>query len=396
MLNDTHPQRPVTVTGRFRHLDQISAVSAERWYALFGHSYPFINHRFLHALETSDSVSPQLGWTPCHLVLEGADGELLAACPLYLKAHSYGEFVFDFAWARASEQLGQPYYPRLVNAIPFTPSTGPRWAAVNAEAETLLLKRLSELAAEAGQSSTHVLFVNEPGAQVAGQHGASLRHDIQYQWFNRGYHDFEGFLARLSSDKRKKIRRERRKLVDCGIEYRREPAQALGAAALDEIFALYASTYAMRGQPPYLNRTFFDHYLAGGESPLWILSGYSGGQREMIALFYVGPDALFGRHWGARREIDGAHFETCYYQGIQWCIDLGLQRFDAGTQGDHKRTRGFDPVRTTSAHWIVDTRLKNAVDHFLARERVAITEHAEWLSSAHSAYKQVPQEGEHG
>jgi len=397
-LNADTLARPALAAGRFRHLEQIAAVDAAAWDGLFGTGYPFICHRFLHALETSGCVSPQLGWTPCHLILEAEDGQLLAACPLYLKAHSYGEFVFDFAWARAAEQLGQSYYPRLVNAIPFTPSGGPRWAAVNAEAEALLLQRLSQLAAEAGQSSTHVLFVDDAGAQAAAHAGASLRHDIQYQWFNRDYADFDDFLARLSSDKRKKIRRERRKLVDCGITYCREAAHTLDAAALDEVFALYASTYAMRGQSPYLNRAFFDDYLQGGESPMWILSGRAADaadQREMIALFFEGSDTLYGRHWGARRELDGAHFETCYYQGIAWCIERGFKRFDAGTQGDHKRTRGFDPVRTTSAHWLVEPRLRAAVDHFLARERTAVTEHAEWLNSTHSAYKQTSA-GDHG
>lgn len=370
---------------------------AATWDGLFGAAYPFISHRFLNALETSGSVAPELGWRPCHLLLETDDGRLLAACPLYIKAHSYGEFVFDFAWARAAEQLGQSYYPRRVNAIPFTPSSGPRWAAVDADAETQLLAHLSTLAADAGESSTHLLFIDEPGATAAQQAGASLRHDIQYQWFNRDYADFEAFLAQLSADKRKKIRRERRKLVECGITYRREPAHALDAADLDEVYALYASTYAMRGQPPYLNRAFFDHYLHDGASPMWVLSGFADQQREMIALFFEGRDTLYGRHWGARREIDGAHFETCYYQGIDWCIERGLARFDAGTQGDHKRTRGFDPVRTTSAHWLVEPRLRAAVDHFLAQERAAVTAHADWLRTAHSAYRQTPSHGaDHG
>lgn len=390
-MNADTPARPALAAGRFRHADQIATIDAAAWDGLFGGGYPFTSHRFLKALETSGSVSPQLGWRPCHLLLEAADGRLLAACPLYLKAHSYGEFVFDFAWARAAEQLGQSYYPRLVNAIPFTPSTGPRWAAVNAEAEALLLQRLGELAAERGYSSTHVLFVDASGAGAAQQAGASLRHDIQYQWFNDDYLHFDDFLARLSSDKRKKIRRERRKLMECGITYQREAAHTLSAGALDEVFTLYASTYALRGQPPYLNRAFFDDYLREGPSPMWVLSGRAAGQedqREMMALFFEGGDTLYGRHWGARRELDGAHFETCYYQGIDWCIERGLRRFDAGTQGDHKRSRGFDPVRTTSAHWLVEPRLRAAVDDFLARERAAVTDHAAWLHRAHSAYRQ--------
>jgi len=384
--------QPAPEAGCLRHLSAIAEIPAQRWDALFGPDYPFAQHRFLNALETSGSVSPDTGWTPHHLVLEDAGGQLQAACPLYVKAHSYGEFVFDFTWARAAAQLGQAYYPRLVAAIPFTPSSGPRWAAVNPQAEARLLGHLAGLAAEQGRSSLHALFLTREQGKAAAAHGASLRHDVQYQWFNRNYPSFDDFLGALASAKRKKLRRERQKLRDAGIVYRREAAHTLDRTALDAVYALYASTYAMRGQAPYLNRAFFDHYLQDGDSPLWVLSGRHDNDpqhaRRLMALFFVGTDTLFGRHWGATHEMDGAHFETCYYQGIDWCIDLGLQRFDAGTQGEHKRTRGFEPVVTTSAHWLTHPRLRAAVDDYLDRERAAVTEHAALLAAHHSAYRQ--------
>jgi uncharacterized protein len=374
------------VLRRVRHLRGIADVSPSAWDALFGLDYPFTRHAFLAALESSGSVAPETGWHPRHLVVEDADGHLLAACPLYLKTHSYGEFVFDFAWARAAEQAGLRYYPRWVIAIPFTPSPGPRWAAVDAETEAALLQALAALPGGDEGSSLHALFLPEAAAETAVANGALLRQDLQYHWHNRGYADFEAFLAALSADKRKKIRRERRKLEDAGIRYQREAAAELSAADWDEVYALYASTYALRGQAPYLSRAFFDHYRAQADCPLWVLSGYAQGQRLMMALFLQSGNRLYGRHWGSRVALDGAHFETCYYQGIAWCIEAGLAHFDAGTQGDHKRARGFDPVVTRSAHWIHHPGLRRAVDDYLQRERAAVLAHAEDLRQ-HSAYR---------
>lgn len=376
----TMPPRP------FRLLSSIAELPAERWDGLFQTDYPFVRHAFLNALETSGCVGGVTGWTPAHLVMEGPHNELLAACPLYLKRHSYGEFVFDFSWAHAAERAGMAYYPRFVTAIPFTPSIGPRWAAVDPVATGRLLTYLADLPVTSSRSSLHALFLDAEQAQQAVQHGALLRHDVQYHWRNQGYVDFEDFLSRLSADKRKKIRRERRKVSDAGIHFSRQAAAELSDADWDEIYALYASTYAMRGQPPYLSRAFFDHYRSSTDCPLWVVSGTAGGVRQMMALFLQSGDTLYGRHWGSRVELDGAHFETCYYQGIDWCIERGLRHFDAGTQGDHKRARGFEPVVTTSAHWIVEPRLRAAVQHFLQHEGEAVAAQATALQ-AHSAYR---------
>lgn len=365
----------------------MAEVSASAWDTLFGVDYPFTRHGFLAALESSGSVGPGTGWHPQHLVIEDAHGVLAAACPLYLKTHSYGEFVFDFAWARAAEQAGLRYYPRWVAAIPFTPSPGPRWAACDAEAEDALLKALSELSGGGEAESLHTLFLPETDANAAVARGALLRQDLQYHWHNRGYEDFDAFLGALSADKRKKIRRERRKLAEAGIRYHREPAAALTPSDWDEVYALYASTYALRGQAPYLTRSFFTHYAAQPDCPLWVLSGVAEGERLMMALFLRSGNRLYGRHWGSRVALDGAHFETCYYQGIDWCIEEGLTLFDAGTQGDHKRARGFDPVITRSVHWIAHAGLRRAVDQYLNRERAAVDAHAEELLQR-SAYRE--------
>lgn len=365
--------------GRFRQIAALSEVRATDWDALFGDAYPFTRHAFLDALERSGSVGPETGWTPCHLLLESLDGRLLAACPLYLKSHSYGEFVFDFAWARALESTGRPYYPRLVCAIPFTPSTGPRWAAVDAEAESALLAQLSSLAAAQGASSLHLLFLESSAAEAAAGRGALLREDLQYHWHNRDYRHFDDFLGALSADKRKKLKRERRRLVEAGIRYQRSPAAQLDETEWDALYALYASTYAMRGQAPYLSRAFFSLYGRHPDSRLWVLRGQLDGRTVMMALFLLSGDCLYGRHWGSLIELNGAHFETCYYQGIDWCIEAGLRRFDAGTQGEHKCARGFEPVITRSAHWLSAPDLHQAVARFLERERAAVQAQAEAL-----------------
>lgn len=374
---------------RLRHLAAIAEVAAADWDRLFPADYPFIRHAYLAALESSGSVSPEAGWTPCHLVLESVDEGVIAACPLYLKTHSYGEFVFDFAWARAAYQAGIEYYPKLLAAIPFTPSPGPRWGAVDGAAEAALLDGLRRLGEAGEASSLHLLFASASAVPALEAFGALQRRDVQYHWQNRGYGDFEGFLAALSADKRKKIRRERRKLVEAGIQYRRQPATELDERDWDEVYALYARTYARRGQTPYLTRAFFRHYAAAPGNALWVVSGFdAAGERLMMALFYQAGERLYGRHWGTAVELDGAHFETCYYQGIDWCLEEGLRHFDAGTQGEHKLARGFEPVITHSAHWIADPRLRAAVARFLVQERAAITHQAEALRQ-HGAYRRM-------
>jgi hypothetical protein len=376
-----------------RQYERIGAIPAAQWDALFPAGYPFTRHAFLHALEEHGCAAPRTGWEPCHLVLEDDGGTLAAAMPLYRKHHSYGEFVFDFVWARASHQLRQRYYPKLVCAIPFTPVTGPRLGARDAPARAALVQAAQRQFDDSGHSSLHALFLDEAGEQATAQDGWLARHDLQFHWQPRGADSFDAFLAQLSHDKRKKIRRERRQVTEAGIRFETRRGDELSEAQWHRVYALYANTYEERGQPPYLSPGFFLDYGRRADTPLRLVLGYDGGDAPMaVAITLVGGDTLYGRHWGCAEKYRGLHFETCYYQGIELCFAQGLSRFDAGTQGEHKLARGFDPVPTRSAHRLADPRLSSAVAEFLAAERVEVAQRRELLAQ-HSAYRRASGEG---
>lgn len=371
---------------RARTLASLREISAEAWDALFPASYPFTRHAFLLALEAHGCVGAARGWEPCHLVLED-DAGVAAAMPLYRKHHSWGEFVFDFAWADASHQLGVPYYPKLLCAVPYTPASGPR---VGARSEADRRHALGHAAALLGQGpgSLHALFLDRPDAEAAAELGWAQRHDVQFQWHNRGDADFEGFLARLSHDKRKKIRRERRRVAEAGIRFEWRRGEELDEAQWARVYDLYANTYEERGQAPYLTPAFFLDYGRRPGTPLRLVLASEGSRCVAVALTFAGGDTLYGRHWGCAERFDGLHFETCYYQGIELCLVERLARFDAGTQGAHKLARGFEPVITRSAHVLKDPRLARGVAAFLAHERAAIARrHA--LLAAHSPYREA-------
>lgn len=369
-----------------RQLSRIGALPAAAWDALFPHEYPFTRHAFLAALEDHGCVGPGTGWEPCHLLVEDAAGTLQAACPLYYKLHSYGEFVFDFAWARASERLGRAYYPKLLCAIPFTPSTGPRLGARSEAARAALIRALTALAPAAGLSSSHVLFADEQTQTSLAGPDWLRRQDVQYHWYNRGYADFAQFVGQLRADKRKKILRERRRLIEAGLHYELRAGHELDTALWQQVYRLYANTYEERGQPPYLTLDFFLDYGRRADTPLRLILGWQSGQLVVMALTLVGGDTLYGRHWGAVAELHSAHFETCYYQGIEYCIRAGLARYDAGTQGEHKLARGFEPVGTRSFHQLCDPRLAGAVADFLQREGQEIEAYGAQLRH-HTAYR---------
>ncbi|TAJ51066.1 MAG: GNAT family N-acetyltransferase [Nevskiaceae bacterium] len=376
---------------RIRHLARIAEVPAAAWDALFPAAYPFIRHDWLRALEEHGCAAPDSGWTPCHLLLEDDAGNLLAAAPLYLKAHSWGEFVFDFAWAEGAQQAGIRYYPKLLSAVPFTPSTGPRLGARDEASRAQLIAALLQLPEHSGTSSWHGLFLSATEAEACAEQGALRRHDLQFHWHNRpggGYADFEDFLAALSHDKRKKIRQERRKLAGSGLGFDTLPGEAFGEAQWAELYALYANTYEERGQPPYLSLEFFLDYARRPGSPVRVTVARDGVRTVAMALLLQDGNRLYGRHWGAAERYDGLHFETCYYQGVQHCIREGLAVYDAGAQGEHKLARGFDPVMTHSVHSISDPRLAQAVAHALSRERLLVAARLEQLQ-AHRAYRQV-------
>ena len=372
---------------RSRALSSLREVEATSWDALFPPDYPFTRHAFLKALEDHGCVGRRAGWEPCHLVLEDPSGALVAAMPLYRKRHSYGEFVFDFGWARAAAQLRVPYYPKLLCAIPFTPAAGPRLGARDAAARAALVAAASRTWQDSGLGSLHALFLDDAGAQAAADGGWLARHDVQFHWQRREAGNFEEFLAQLTHDKRKKIRRERRQVSEAGIRFEWRRGDELDEAQWARVFALYANTYEERGQPPYLTPEFFLDYGRRPGTPLRLVLGYDGGAEPMaVALTLVGGDTLYGRHWGCAEKYRGLHFETCYYQGIELCLAEGLARFDAGTQGPHKLARGFEPVLTRSAHRIADERLAAAVAAFLAEERSEVARRHSQLAG-HSAYR---------
>lgn len=372
---------------RVRHLECAAAIPAAHWDALFPSGYPFTRHAFLTALEAHDCVGPGLGWTPCHAVLSDDSG-IIAIAPLYLKAHSYGEFVFDFAWADASRRIGQPYYPKLVNAIPFTPCTGPRIGARDPSTRLAMAQQLPALAAAAGLSGVHSLFLDDADFAAFTTAGMVERTDVQFHWYNADYRDFAAFLATFSSDKRKKILRERRRIAEAGIRFEHRAGHELDEAAWRQVYRLYANTYAERGQRPYLTDEFFLDYGRQADTAVRLVLAFEGTEMVAVAILLRGGDTLYGRHWGAAERYNGLHFETCYYQGIEYCIREGLRHFDAGAQGEHKLARGFTPQITRSAHWLAEPRLFDAVSDHLERERAYVSER-EALLDAHSPYRRV-------
>lgn len=355
-----------------RLVDSILDIPAADWNRLTHSDQPFIQHGFLAALEASDSVTPADGWRPMHALLENDDGRLIAAAPLYQKRHSFGEFVFDFAWANAYDQLGLAYYPKLLNAVPFTPVTGQRLLAENAAARRELAQGLAELPEQLGLSSLHSLFGDDDSTAALLGAQAMPRRGCQYRWFNRGYADFDDFLGRLDSKRRKAIRRERRHMREAGVEVVVRRPDEISADLWQTLYAFYGRTYAVRGQAPYLTPAFFSELSARlPEQTLFFIAQHQGRPVGMAFMMQSG-DTLYGRHWGCETDYHGLHFETCYYAGIDYCIENGLACFDAGAQGEHKIRRGFEPIPSWSTHVIRDPRLANAIDDFVTREANAM------------------------
>jgi hypothetical protein len=363
---------------RERWLGGIGEIAAAQWNAL-APDYPFLRHEFLSALEATGCASPATGWTPRHLTLFDGD-ELIAAAPLYEKSHSWGEFVFDFAWARAWEECGLHYYPKLVVAIPFTPATGPRVLLHPDRDATALLgtvvAALERYARSHNISSLHALFIDDALNAAGSAAGWLTRSDCHFQWHNRGYGSFEDFLATFSADKRKKARRERRRVAEQGIVFQTFSGPQLDAKLLARIYEFHASTFARHGHLPYLNLECLQELAATMGDQLLVKVAQQAGEPVATAIFFRSNSTLYGRYWGAAGEFHSLHFEACYYQGIELCIELGLQRFEPGTQGEHKLARGFEPVITHSAHWMADEQLRAAVANYLRRERRAIDGYA--------------------
>ncbi len=380
---------------RARFLKGIADVDAAAWNALAGDGQPFVRHEFLLALEQSGCAAPRTGWTPRHLVIEDARGHAVGALPLYRKGHSRGEFVFDFSWANAYAQHGLPYYPKLLCAIPFTPVRGPRLlvgAAENGAAVAdALIQAASGHARSEGLSSWHVLFPAETDLSRLTRAGLIERRDCQFHWFNHGYGTFDDFLATFTAEKRKKAKRERRRVAEAGIEFDTRSGGDMDDALWDTVYAFYADTFYRHGHEPYLSLRFFKQIAAAMPDRLMLKIARQGAEPIAVAIFFVGSDALYGRYWGAGGNYHSLHFETCYYQGIEYCIEHGLQRFEPGTQGEHKVPRGFVPTLMGSAHDIVDPRFAAAIGDFAARESLGVARYAAAVNE-HVPYHRAEQE----
>lgn len=329
---------------------------------------PFVSFEFLAALECSGSVGPGTGWEPQHLTMRRG-GRLVGAAPLYCKTHSLGEYVFDHHWADAYSRAGGRYYPKLLCAPPFSPVPGPRLLVSDDAHRAPLAAALVEVARRAGHSSLHANFLTREDDSAFVAAAALQRTGVQYHWFNRGYRDFEDFIDAFASRKRKQVRRERREAVSTGISVRRLIGKDATSAYWDAFWDFYQDTGSRKWGQPYLTRTFFQLLVEAIPDRILLIVAERAGRPVGGALNLIGDDALYGRYWGAIEHHPYLHFELCYYQAIEFAIERGLARVEAGAQGEHKLARGYEPVKTRSAHWIADLRFREAVGAYLARER---------------------------
>ena len=383
------------IVSRTRFLTSIAEIDAASWNALAGANQPFARHEFLLALEESGCAVPRTGWSPRHLVLENREGRAIAALPLYRKSHSRGEFVFDFSWANAYAQHDLAYYPKLLSAIPFTPVRGARALVLPGADTGRLTDALIEAAAGHARSerlsSWHVLFPSEADVAALKRAGLIERRDCQFHWFNRGYDSFEAFLATFTAEKRKKAKRERRRVAEAGIEFDTRFGHEVDDALWSTVYEFYADTFYRHGHEPYLNLDFFKRIAAALPDKIMLKIARHGAEPIAVAIFFVSEDALYGRYWGAGGNFHSLHFEACYYQGIEFCIDKGLRHFEPGTQGEHKVPRGFVPTLTSSMHDIVDPRFAAAILDFAAREARGVDLYAASVNE-HIPYHRAPDE----
>ena len=360
-----------------RVVDSLTTVAAEQWNALELGGNPLVRHEFLLALEQTACATGATGWQAQHVLLNDEHGALIGAIPLYLKPHSWGEFVFDWSWASAYSRLGQDYYPKLVSAVPFTPATGSRLLARGTEAEQaairkLLIDALLALAQAKQLSSVHVLFTTPAEQQLLEARGFIARCDCQFHWRNESFASFDDFIATFRADKRKKALRERRRVAEAGIRYATLAGHEMSTEKWRIAMQLSAATFHSHGNEHYLNVEFFLALARILPDALMIKFAMLDTQPVAVAIFYRSTDVLYGRYWGAAANVTDLHFETCYYQGIDYCIEHGIQQFEPGTQGEHKIARGFAPAKTWSAHWIADPQLEHAIRNHAAQERAAV------------------------
>ena len=370
-------------------VDSIAEIGQEPWNGLAGTQNPFTRYEFLYALESTGCTSQQTGWTPHHVVVrkpcvDASDG-LVAVMPLYLKTNSWGEYVFDWSWANAYQSNGFDYYPKFVTAAPFTPSCGRRLFFKSSEDQSeiaaLIAEKVMEKAGVIGASSWHVLFPEQDEHELLKDLGIQARIATQFHWKNRDYESFDDFLADLNSRKRKSIRRERKQVNDQSISFRRTDGAEITDQQWADFYLYYQSTYLARGMQGYLKRGFFKLLAATMPEQIFMVNAEKDGQDIAAALFFRNHEKLFGRYWGCTEHHPCLHFELCYYRAIDFAIEQGLDRVEAGAQGEHKLARGYLPAETYSLHWMRDAGFAEAIAHYLEAERNAVEEDIEILTS---------------
>ena len=360
------------------HLASLGEVSADEWNALDIGDDPFLRHEYLNGLELSGCAGPGTRWQPHHVTLRDADGRLVGAMPLYEKTDSWGEYVFDFAWAQAYAQHGFDYYPKLVCALPYTPVGGRRLLVApgaGSDVRAALIDAAVARAEARGASSLHALFVHADERTAFESRGLLIRQDCQFHWFNDGYRDFDDYLATFRSARRKKMRRERRFVHEAGIRFRTLRGSQLSADDWQTFYRFYASSFLVRGRHPYFPADLFPRLATGLGDRMIIKFARRDGEPIAAALFFESAQRLYGRYWGCSEFHNALHFETCYHQGIEYCIEHGIEQFDPGTQGEHKIARGFRAEASWSAHWIAHPGFRAGIADYLERERAGVQDY---------------------
>jgi uncharacterized protein len=370
--------------------DSIDRIPACDWNRLVDPDTPFLRHELLSAMERHGCVGESMGWLPHHLALRDAADRLVAVAPCYLKFNSYGEFVFDWAWADAYRRHGHDYYPKLVVACPYTPATGPRLLTGDSANRPALVHALADGALRVAErmevSSLHWLFTTREETELLQGRGLLRRLGCQFHWSNPGYASFDDFLSTFTAEKRKKVKRERRRVQEAGVTIRRIPGHEVTESEWATFHQLYRDTFDKRGGIPTLSLPFFQEIGQTMGRNLLLVLAYHGPSIVAAAFDLVGERSLYGRHWGCFQSFHSLHFEACYYQGLDHCIELGLARFEPGAQGEHKLSRGFLPTPTWSAHWISDPRFRSAISDFLTRETRGMEDYLDEMH-AHSPYR---------
>jgi len=370
--------------------DSLLDISTSDWNRLNQDNNPFTSYAFLSALEESGSIGGDTGWLPKYLLIRDKNNNLAGALPMYEKHHSWGEYVFDWAWANAWQQYGLAYYPKLIVAVPFSPVSGKRFLVAKESNPEKTIQALQNAAVEYAKkgaySSLHYLFPTNHECSLLQQQGLLIRHDVQFHWENQGYADFTAFLATMSSRKRKKITRERRRVSDMGVKFKVISGESVSADKMNNMYEFYLATIMAHGSHAYLSRRFFQLLGERMANNIILIEAHLEGRVIASAMNIRHRNVLYGRYWGCNEEYHSLHFETCYYQAIEYCINNGLSHFEGGAQGEHKLSRGFLPAITCSAHWMADQKLTLAISDFLDHEKAHVA-HYQQLLNEHSPFK---------